>query len=67
MLSAPPSLDRETMPMPTTQITAARIFHLSGRLRAMTQYKKGTMTQYTAVRKAFLPEVVRSRPKVWKA
>ncbi len=62
-----PLVVNATIPMPAMQIKAARMFHLSGRRPAMSQYKKGTMTQYTAVRNAFLPEVVRSRPKVWKA
>ena len=38
------------------------MLYRSGRTPARSQYKKGTRTQYTAVRKAFLEGVVRARP-----
>ena len=52
------------MPMPATATTAAIRLNAVGRLRATTHQANGTMTQYVAVRKAFLPGVVLSSPTV---
>ena len=56
----------DTSPTPVTHRTAARMLYPSGRSRTTAQVRKGTMTQYTAVRNAFFEGVVRARPKVWR-
>ena len=56
---------KDTSPTPATHKRAAAILYRSGRLRTTAQVKKGTSTQYTAVRKAFFDGVVMDRPKVW--
>ena len=54
----------DTSPMPSTAITAASRLNAVGRLRARTHHANGTITQYVAVRNAFLPGVVLSSPMV---
>ena len=55
---------RDTSPTPVTHSRAAAMLYRSGRSFTTAQVRKGTITQYTAVKKAFLEGVVRARPKV---
>ena len=56
--------ESDTSPIPPTAMTEATRLNAVGRLRAMAHQANGTMTQYVAVRKAFLPGVVWSSPMV---
>ena len=60
----PLSEPRLMKPTPTMQVKAATMLNLVGALRWATHTKKGTSTQYTPVRKAFLPGVVKATPQV---
>ncbi len=55
----------DTRPMPAMHTNAAIILKISGLRRDTIQNKNGTMTQYMAVKNAFLPGVVVSIPAVW--
>ena len=55
---------RDTSPTPATQSTAAMMLYRSGLIFTTAHVRKGTSTQYTAVKNAFLEGVVRARPKV---
>ena len=62
--NASPTPPPDTSQMPATASTAAPMLKTVGRLCAMAHHKKGTMTQYVAVRKALMPGVVCCRPMV---
>ena len=55
---------RDTSPTPVTHSRAAMMLYRSGLERITAQARKGTITQYTAVKKAFFDGVVRASPKV---
>ena len=54
----------DTSQIPTKASTAAPILNTVGRLWATIHHKKGTITQYVAVRNALMPGVVCSKPTV---
>ena len=54
----------DTSQIPTKASTAAPMLNTVGRLWATIHHKKGTITQYVAVRNALMPGVVCSKPTV---
>ena len=58
----PPCTD--TSQMPTSASTAAPMLNTVGRRCATIHHRKGTITQYVAVKNALMPGVVCSRPMV---
>ena len=59
-----PPLCTDTSQMPTSASTAAPMLNTVGRRCATIHHRKGTITQYVAVKNALMPGVVCSRPMV---